>query len=160
MKEIIKKQNSYIFIIILSFISKINYTDNIYYLGVKYITTFRAIDIMYSIIFTFLFFKVFIDNYYFYVLNRNNIIVRIGRKNYNIYILKKILLNSVLLFIINIISDFIMIGTTNFMYILINIILTTLLVSILPKKKEYDYELVVIMIISILTKLLVYNLIV
>ncbi len=160
MKEIIKKQNSYIFIIILSFISKINYTDNIYYLGVKYITTFRAIDIMYSIIFTFLFFKVFLDNYYYYVLNRNNIIVRIGRKNYNIYILKKILLNSVLLFIINIISDFIMIGTTNFMYILINIILTTLLVSILPKKKEYDYELVVIMIISILTKLLVYNLIV
>ena len=123
MKEIIKKQNSYIFIIILSFISKINYTDNIYYLGVKYITTFRAIDIMYSIIFTFLFFKVFLDNYYYYVLNRNNIIVRIGRKNYNIYILKKILLNSVLLFIINIISDFIMIGTTNFMYILINIIL-------------------------------------
>ena len=160
MKEIIKKQNSYIFIIILSFISKINYTDNIYYLGVKYITTFRAIDIMYSIIFTFLFFKVFLDNYYYYVLNRNNIIVRIGRKNYNIYILKKILLNSVLLFIINIISDFIMIGTTNFMYILINIIFTTLLVSILPKKKEYDYELVVIMIISILTKLLVYNLIV
>ena len=160
MKEIIKKQNSYIFIIILSFISKINYTDNIYYLGVKYITTFRAIDVMYSIIFTFLFFKVFLDNYYYYVLNRNNIIVRIGRKNYNIYILKKILLNSVLLFIINIISDFIMIGTTNFMYILINIILTTLLVSILPKKKEYDYELVVIMIISILTKLLVYNLIV
>ena len=68
MKEIIKKQNSYIFIIILSFISKINYTDNIYYLGVKYITTFRAIDIMYSIIFTFLFFKVFLDNYYYYVL--------------------------------------------------------------------------------------------
>ena len=160
MKEIIKKQNSYIFIIILSFISKINYTDNIYYLGVKYITTFRAIDIMYSIIFTFLFFKVFLDNYYYYVLNRNNIIVRIGKSKYNIYILKKILLNSILLFFINIISDFIMIGTTNFMYILINIILTTLLVSILPKKKEYDYELVVIMIISILTKLLVYNLIV
>ena len=87
MKEIIKKQNSYIFIIILSFISKINYTDNIYYLGIKYITTFRAIDIMYSIIFTFLFFKVFIDNYYFYVLNRNNIISRIGRKNYNTYII-------------------------------------------------------------------------
>ena len=64
------RKSSYLFILLLTIATKTLFSESDYFSGVKYITTFRALDIMYSILFTFLFFKVFFDNYYFYVLNR------------------------------------------------------------------------------------------
>ncbi len=156
MKKIETKISSYIFIILLSLVTSIFYSDNTYYLGVKYITTFRAIDIMYSLLFTFLFFKVFLDNYYFYVLNRKNIITRIGRKKYNVYILKKIIKNSSILLFINLIIDLILIHKINFIYTFLNVFITTIFIIFLPKRKEYDYELLVILILGIMLKVLIY----
>lgn len=156
MIKIIKKNSSYIFIILLSIMLYLMRTDTVYFIGVKYITTFLALDIMFSITFTFLFFKVYLDNYYYHVLNRNNIIIRLGKRKYNIYIIKKILTNSFILFIINMIIDYILIRNINFIYLIINICITTALMIILPKKKEYNYELLILIIIMLVIKLITY----
>ena len=160
MMKIVSKNISYILIIVLSFILHYLFKDSSYYFYVKYITTFRAIDIMYSIIFSFLFFKVYLDKYYYYVLNRNSIITRLGKKKYLFYISKKILTNTIFLFIINLIIDFIFTNALEFKLLLSNIIITMIIMIILPKKREYNNELLIIIGIVLLIKLIIYKIII
>ena len=101
MRRLLKRQSSYLFLIIISIIIRLFYSDDIFYFGVKYITSFRAIDMMISILFTFSLFKVYLDNYYYMVLNRINIITRIGVRKYNLLIIKILLLHSFLIIFIN-----------------------------------------------------------
>lgn len=155
-----KKSNlNYIFIVLLSVFSFFLYNRiDLFYEGSKYITTYRTIDIMMSILFIFLFFKCFLDNYYYYVLNRNNIIVRYGKKKYILYIIKKILTNMLLLFLVNLIIDFILLNKINLLYNLINTVLISIIVIILPKRKEYNYELLISMAIVLIVRLIAFSL--
>ncbi len=160
MMKIVSKNISYILIIVLSFILHYLFKDSSYYFYVKYITTFRAIDIMYSIIFTFLLLKLYFDRYYYYVLNRHSIITRLGKKKYLFYISKKILVNTIFLFVVNLVIDFILTNNLEFKLLLSNIIVTMIIMIILPKKKEYNNELLIIMGIMLLIKLIVYKIII
>lgn len=155
-----KKYYNYIFLILLSVALFFMRPSSTYYFGVKYITTFMTLDIMFSILFTFIFFKIYLDNYYNYVLCRNNIITRLGIKKYNLYIIKKVIINSVFLLFTNCLIDFILIGSINIIYLLCNVIVTTILIIILPKKKEYNYELLILLLIVVLMKLLMYKIII
>ncbi len=150
------RKSSYLFILLLTIATKTLFSESDYFSGVKYITTFRALDIMYSILFTFLFFKVFFDNYYFYVLNRKNIIIRIGRKKYNLYIIKNIIINSSILFVFNSFIDFVLMGRLYLAYLICNILATTLVVILLPKRKEYENEMLIVITLIMLIKLVVY----
>ena len=150
------RKSSYLFILLLTIATKTLFSESDYFSGVKYITTFRALDIMYSILFTFLFFKVFFDNYYFYVLNRKNIIIRIGRKKYNLYIIKNIIINSSILFVFNSFIDFVLMGRLYLAYQICNILATTLVVILLPKRKEYENEMLIVITLIMLIKLVVY----
>jgi hypothetical protein len=158
MINFLKKQSSYLYIIILSII--LAYLRKSFYFYDKYIFSSIAIDAMISILFIFLYFKVYFDNYYNYVLNRTNIIVRIGRKKYLLKIFNKILINSIVLILINIVIDLLLTKTFNIIYILFNIIISALLVLILPKRKEYNYEFVIVICILLLLRIIAYNYIV
>lgn len=157
MRRLLKRQSSYLFLIIISIIIRLFYSDDIFYFGVKYITSFRAIDMMISILFTFSLFKVYLDNYYYMVLNRINIITRIGVRKYNLLIIKILLLHSFLIIFINSLLDFLLIGRIKFVYLLLNALISCILVIVLPKRKEYNYELVIIMIVFVIIKLIVYH---
>lgn len=157
MRRLLKRQSSYLFLIIISIIIRLFYSDDIFYFGVKYITSFRAIDMMISILFTFSLFKVYLDNYYYMVLNRINIITRIGVRKYNLLIIKILLLHSFLIIFINSLLDFLLIGRIKFVYLLLNALISCILVIVLPKRKEYNYELVIIMIVFMIIKLIVYH---
>ena len=124
---------------------------------VKYITTNKSMDIMISIIFTFLLFKLYFDSYYYIVINRYNIITRIGRKNYNLLILKQLLIPSIIFFIINFLTDYILIGKINIIYIMINILFAIACVITLPKKKEYNNEFLIVLILFILIKVVYFK---
>ena len=152
-KKILKISSNYVFIIIFNLALFFIYQDANNYITVKYITTNNPIDSMISIIFTFLFLKLYFDSYYYIVLNRNNIITRIGRKKYNLLILKQILLPSIIFFTINVLSDYILIKSVNIIYIIINIIFTITCVILLPKRKEYNNEFLIVLLIFMLIKI-------
>ena len=157
-KKILKNSSNYFFLIIFNLALFLIYQDTNNYMTVKYITTNKSMDIMISIIFTFLFLKLYFDSYYYIVLNRNNIITRIGRKKYNLLILKQLLLPSIIFFIINLISDYILIGSINIVYIIINILFAITCVTALPKKKEYNNKFLIVLIIFILIKIVYFKL--
>lgn len=150
------RKSSYLYMLLLTIATKISFSESAYFSGVKYIITFRALDLMYSILFTFLFFKVFFDNYYFHVLNRKNIITRIGRKKYNLYIIKKIVINAGILFVFNAFIDFVLMGRLYLAYLICNILVTTLAVILLPKRKEYEYEMLIVITLIMVIKFIVY----
>ena len=157
-KKILKNSSNYLFLIIFNLALFLIYQDTNNYLTVKYIITNKSMDIMISIIFTFLLLKLYFDSYYYIVLNRNNIITRIGRKKYNLLILKQLLIPSIIFFIINLISDYILIGSINIVYIIINILFAITCVIALPKKKEYNNELLIVLILFILIKIVFFKL--
>ena len=152
-KKILKISSNYVFILIFNLALFFIYQDANNYITVKYITTNNPIDIMISIIFTFLFLKLYFDSYYYIVLNRNNIITRIGRKKYNLLILKQLLLPSIIFFTINVLSDYILIKSVNVIYIIINILFTITCVVLLPKRKEYNNEFLIVLLIFMLIKI-------
>ena len=156
-KKILKNSSNYFFLILFNLALFLIYQDTNNYLTVKYITTNKSMDIMISIIFTFLLLKLYFDSYYYIVLNRYNIITRIGRKKYNLLILKQLLIPSIIFFIINLISDYILIGKINIIYIIINILFAIACVITLPKKKEYNNEFLIVLILFILIKVVYFK---
>lgn len=156
-KKTLKNNFSYIFFVLFSIAIFMYYKQTEYYMVVKYITTFRAIDIMASILFTFILFKLYFDSYYYIILNRYNIITRLGRKKYILLIMKQIFIPSLIFFTLNIILDFILIGTVNIIYILINMIFTIICVIVLPKRKEYNNEFLIVLGIFILIKIICFK---
>ena len=156
-KKILKNSSNYLFLIIFNLALFLIYQDTNNYLTVKYIITNKSMDIMISIIFTFLFLKLYFDSYYYIVLNRNNIITRIGRKKYNLLILKQLLIPSIIFFIINFLTDYILIGSINIIYIIINILFAIACVITLPKKKEYNNEFLIVLILFILIKVVYFK---
>lgn len=156
-KKILKNSSNYFFLIIFNLALFLIYQDTNNYLTVKYITTNKSMDIMISIIFTFLLFKLYFDSYYYIVINRYNIITRIGRKNYNLLILKQLLIPSIIFFIINFLTDYILIGKINIIYIIINILFAIACVIALPKKKEYNNEFLIVLILFILIKVVYFK---
>ena len=157
-KKILKNSSNYLFLIIFNLALFLIYQDTNNYLTVKYIITNKSMDIMISIIFTFLLLKLYFDSYYYIVLNRNNIITRIGRKKYNLLILKQLLIPSIIFFIINFLTDYILIGSINIIYIIINILCAITCVIALPKKKEYNNEFLIVLILFILIKIVYFKL--
>lgn len=156
-KKILKNSSNYFFLIIFNLALFLIYQDTNNYMTVKYITTNKSMDIMISIIFTFLLFKLYFDSYYYIVINRYNIITRIGRKKYNLLILKQLLIPSIIFFIINLISDYILIGNINIIYIIINILFAIACVIALPKKKEYNNEFLIVLILLIIIKVVCFK---
>lgn len=156
-KKTLKNNFSYIFFVLFSIAIFMYYKQTEYYMVVKYITTFRAIDIMASILFTFILFKLYFDSYYYIILNRYNIITRLGRKKYIFLIMKQIFIPSLIFFTLNIILDFILTGTVNIIYILINMIFTIICVIVLPKRKEYNNEFLIVLGIFILIKIICFK---
>lgn len=156
-KKILKNSSNYFFLILFNLALFLIYQDTNNYLTVKYITTNKSMDIMISIIFTFLLFKLYFDSYYYIVINRYNIITRIGRKNYNLLILKQLLIPSIIFFIINFLTDYILIGKINIIYIIINILFAIACVIALPKKKEYNNEFLIVLILFILIKVVYFK---
>lgn len=156
-KKTLKNNFSYIFFVLFSIAFFMYYKQTEYYMVVKYITTFRAIDIMASILFTFILFKLYFDSYYYIILNRYNIITRLGRKKYILLIMKQIFIPSLIFFTLNIILDFILTGTVNIIYILINMIFTIICVIVLPKRKEYNNEFLIVLGIFILIKIICFK---
>lgn len=156
-KKILKNSSNYFFLILFNLTLFLIYQDTNNYMTVKYITTNKSMDIMISIIFTFLLLKLYFDSYYYIVLNRNNIITRIGRKKYNLLILKQLLIPSIIFFIINFLTDYILIGSVNIIYIIINNLFTIACVIALPKKKEYNNEFLIILILFILIKIVYFK---
>lgn len=156
-KKTLKNNFSYIFFVLFSIAIFMYYKQTEYYMVVKYIATFRAIDIMASILFTFILFKLYFDSYYYIILNRYNIITRLGRKKYILLIMKQIFIPSLIFFTLNIILDFILTGTVNIIYILINMIFTIICVIVLPKRKEYNNEFLIVLGIFILIKIICFK---
>ena len=156
-KKILKNSSNYFFLILFNLTLFLIYQDTNNYMTVKYITTNKSMDIMISIIFTFLLLKLYFDSYYYIVLNRNNIITRIGRKKYNLLILKQLLIPSIIFFIINFLTDYILIGSVNIIYIIINNLFTIACVIALPKKKEYNNEFLIVLILFILIKIVYFK---
>lgn len=156
-KKILKNSSNYFFLILFNLALFLIYQDTNNYLTVKYITTNKSMDIMISIIFTFLLFKLYFNSYYYIVLNRYNIITRIGRKKYNLLILKQLLIPSIIFFIINFLTDYILIGSINIIYIIINILFAITCVIALPKKKEYNNEFLIVLILFILIKVVYFK---
>ena len=156
-KKILKNSSNYFFLILFNLALFLIYQDTNNYLTVKYITTNKSMDIMISIIFTFLLFKLYFDSYYYIVINRYNIITRIGRKNYNLLILKQLLIPSIIFFIINFLTDYILIGSVNIIYIIINNLFAIACVIALPKKKEYNNEFLIVLILFILIKIVYFK---
>ena len=156
-KKILKNSSNYFFLILFNLALFLIYQDTNNYMTVKYITTNKSMDIMISIIFTFLLFKLYFDSYYYIVINRYNIITRIGRKNYNLLILKQLLIPSIIFFIINFLTDYILIGKINIIYIMINILFAIACVITLPKKKEYNNEFLIVLILFILIKVVYFK---
>lgn len=156
-KKTLKNNFNYIFFVLFSIAIFMYYKQTEYYMVVKYITTFRAIDIMASILFTFILFKLYFDSYYYIILNRYNIITRLGRKKYILLIMKQIFIPSLIFFTLNIILDFILTGTVNITYILINMIFTIICVIVLPKRREYNNEFLIVLGIFILIKIICFK---
>lgn len=157
MMKKIKKQSNYILLALLSIGVFIYYKDDTFYFGVKYLTSTRVIDIMFSLMFSFAMFKVFLDNYYYMVLNKTNIITRVGNFKYNLIILRIIFLHSFFLIFLNIILDLVLIGKIKIILILFNVILSSLIIIVLPKRKEYNNEFLLIIIVSLIIKLIFSN---
>lgn len=152
-----RKLYSYLFIIVLSVMLFLFYQKDIYYYDtIKYLTTTRSIDIMFSILFVYLFLQCLLDGYYFHLLNRNHIIIRYGRRRYFFYIIKKILFHLFILLILNFNIDYLLTGKINYIYNLINIVLTGIIILILPKQKEYINELLISIVIVFVIRLFLF----
>lgn len=159
MMKKLKKLSNYVLLILLSIGTFAYYRDDMFYFGVKYLSSLRAFDMMFSLMFSFVVFKVFLDNYYYMVLNKINIISRVGRFKYNIIILRILLFHTFLLIFFNTILDFILIGKIKIMLIIFNVILSALIIILLPKRKEYNNEFLMILVISLIIKLIFSNII-
>lgn len=153
----LKKQSNYFFIFLLSVAIMLYYKDNTFYYGVKYLTSSRVFDMMISILFSFFTFKIYLDNYYYMVLNKNNIISRVGRRKYNYIILKILGIHTIILLFINYVIDFILTGKIMILLNLFNVIISVFIVMVLPKRKEYDNEFLIIIVLSIIIKLIFSN---
>lgn len=142
-------------IFLISFGIYVYYNGSVtFYNGVKYITSTRSIDIMISTVMVTIFYQYFMNSYYYYLLNRNNIIVRVGRIKYAYYIIKKIILSMFLFFLTNLISDFVITKRINCIYNLVNTLFIGLVVILLPKRKEYNYELMICLLITMILRIL------
>lgn len=157
MMKLIKKQSNYLFIILLSIGIYTLRSDYEFYVYAKYISTPLIADIMLGLLMSYFTFKVYLDDYYYMVLNRVNIITRVGKKKYNEIILKKLFLHSFFLVFINCIMDFILIKRIYILIIFTNIIISAIMVIVLPKRKEHDNELFIILVISIILKSIFLN---
>ena len=71
--------------------------------------------------------------------------------------MKQIFIPSLIFFTLNIILDFILTGTVNIIYILINMIFTIICVIVLPKRKEYNNEFLIVLGIFILIKIICFK---
>lgn len=151
------KYSSYLLIIIMSIFNSFYLNGSDFYLGVKYIFGSRVIEIMISILFSFFFLKAFLDSYYYMVVSRNNIITRLGRNKYNLLIIKKLLIPGILVFVINLLCDWILVLEINYYFLFLNVILTIFIVILLPKKKDYDNELLIAIVVIFVIKLILYN---
>lgn len=158
-KKIHDKAN-YLLIIILSIVLKTYYQNEFFYNGIKYLTSTRTMDLMFSILFTFLTFKIYIDKYYYIVLNRYNIITRLKKKEYYKLIINILLKNTIALFIINIIVDFLLVKNVNIFLVILSTTFSCFAIIILPKRKEYSNEMIILLFISIVLKLLLSNILV
>ena len=156
MMKKLRKLSNYVLLILLSIGTFSYYRDDMFYFGVKYLSSLRAFDMMFSLMFSFVVFKVFLDNYYYMVLNK---ISRVGRFKYNTIILRILLFHTFLLIFFNIILDFILIGKIKIMLIIFNVILSALIIVLLPKRKEYNNEFLIILVISLIIKLIFSNII-
>lgn len=152
MKKIQKKTN-YLYIIILSIALRLFYQDVWFYHTIKYLTSSRAIDLMFSILFSFLTFKIFIDEYYYMVLNRNNIITRLKKKEYYKLIIKILLKSTGTLFVVNMMIDFLLVRNINILLVTLSTLYSCIAIIILPKRKEYNNEMLILLLISIILKL-------
>ena len=159
MMKKLRKLSNYVLLILLSIGTFSYYREDKFYFGVKYLSSLRAFDMMFSLMFSFVVFKVFLDNYYYMVLNKINIISRVGRFKYNTIILRILLFHTFLLIFFNIILDFILIGKIKIMLIIFNVILSALIIVLLPKRKEYNNEFLIILVISLIIKLIFSNII-
>jgi len=88
------------------------------------------------------------------VLNKTNIITRVGKLKYNAIILRILLKHTFLLILFNVLIDYLFIGKIELILIVSNIVLSALIVILLPKRKEYDNELLIIVVISLILKLI------
>lgn len=122
------------------------------FLSVKYFTINRVIYIMLSILFNYFYLYYFIEQYYTYILNRYHVITRCGRKNYYKLVLKKILSTTGIFFISNLILDYIIVKKVIFSYLIINTVYFLIIVMILPKKREYSFELAISLLITLVIK--------
>lgn len=130
------------------------------FLTVKYFTINRVIYIMLSILFNYFYLYYFIEQYYTYILNRYHVITRCGRKRYYKLVLKKILSTTGIFFISNLILDYIIVKKIIFSYLIINTVYFLIIVMILPKKREYSFELAISLLITLVIKYFYYVLIV
>ncbi len=125
-------------------------------LNIKYFTMDRVIYIMISILFNYLYLYYFIEQYYTYILNRNHVITRCGMKEYYKLVLKKVLGTIGIFFISNLILDYIIVKKVIFSYLIINTLYFLILIIVLPKKREYSFELSISLLVTLITKYLYY----
>lgn len=123
-----------------------------FFLTVKYFTTNRIFYIMISILFNCLYLYYFIEQYYTYILNRNHVIIRCGIKQYYKLIMRKILSTTLIFLISNILFDYILIKRISFYFLILNTLYFLILITLLPKRKEYSFELSITLLITMLLK--------
>ncbi len=129
-----------------------------FYFRIKYGISKRSIEIMWSILFSFSFLEYFFDCFYFYVLSRNQIIVRIGRIAYYRLIQKRIFLCGLFFLVFNLILDFFIIESSHLDYLLGTTMFMIILFLLLPKRREYTMELLISLILAFVVRLMLYHL--
>lgn len=130
--------------------------NNEFYFRVKYGMSKRSIEIMWSILFSFSFLEYFIDCFYFYVLSRNQIIVRIGKADYYRLLQKRIFFCVFFFFLFNVVLDFLLIRSIHLGYLLGTTAFMTLLLLLLPKRREYTIELLVSLFLAFIVRTLLF----
>jgi len=128
--------------------------DSEIFLNIKYFTIDRVIYIMISILFNYVYLYYFIEQYYTYILNRNHVIVRCGMRKYYKLVLCKILNAIEIFFIFNVILDYIIVKKISFSYLTINTLYFLILIVMLPKKREYSFELFISLLVTLIVKYL------
>lgn len=144
-----------IFIILFSIVSyySYKYTPEFYFCT-KYLIGRSSVEPLFSIVYIFLFINYFISGFYNIILNRYNIIVRLGYKKYKQLITKKILIDSIAFIIVNILIDAILFKIINFKFVIINSLLIIVSILFIKKNKDYDRELLILIIIIFIIRFL------
>lgn len=126
--------------------------DREIFIMTKYFTLNWVIYIMISILFNYVYLTYFIEQYYTYLLNRNHVITRCGRKGYYKLVLGKITSTMGIFFLFNIIIDKLIINKVVLGPLLINTIYFFILMVVLPKRKDYSSELVFSLLLTLIIK--------